>query len=690
MRRRRLHLPRWSFAALAILIVAAMSAFSATSTVSQTPQRNAIIFIADGLRPSSVNEKDAPTLLSVRQEGVHFINSHSLFPTFTTANASAIATGHYLGDTGDFSNTIFSDFPVPNSAGTITPFLENDAVLADVNDRFNQNYLNEETLLALARKAGYSTAAIGKLGPVAIQDVTQVNRVNGVVPIPQTVIVDDSTGKTGGIPLPTDVTAVLTSDAYFTNTYVPTYTAASTIAPARTNGAPACTSPGVPAQCRDSNGFSGNNTTPGTDQPNTFQQKYFVDVLTRAVLPTFKNRGKPFVAVYWSRDPDGTQHNQGDSLGSLLPGINGPTARAAVKNADANLKQILETLKQLRLDQTTDVVITADHGFSTISKSVVSRSGTFTKSYAATQTYSGVNTGFLPVGFVAIDLAHFLNLPLYDADTPIVPLDSTGNVTYATVKPGEPVTPTQLQFPRNGDGVIGGGGQVINGKTDASVVVAANGGSDLIYLPSGNPTQANGKTLIENLVDFLSSQDYISGIFADDTFGNIPGALPLSAINLKGTALTPTPALAINFRTFSVSLANPLKTGVEIADSGLQQGQGMHGSFSRSDTYNNMAAIGPDFKSHFTDLLPVSNVDLPLTIAKILNLTVPSTSTLQGRVLSEALAGGSNKRPDGVKTVRSAKNPVSNQETILNYQVVDKTRYFDAAGFHGRTVGLID
>ena len=684
-----MHLPRWSFVALALIVVA-MSVLKATLTASQTPQRNAIIFIADGLRPSSVNEKDAPTLLSVRKEGVHFINSHSLFPTFTTANASTIATGHYLGDTGDFSNTIFSDFPVPSSAGTITPFVENDAVLSDLEDRFNQNYLNEETLLALARKAGYSTAAVGKLGPVAIQDITQVNRVNGVVPIPETVIVDDSTGKTGGIPLPTDVAAVLMSDAYFTNTYVPAYTTAPAIAPARTNGAPACTTPGVPAQCRDSNGFSGNNTTPGTDQPNTFQQKYFVDVLTRAVLPTFKNRGKGFVAVYWSRDPDGTQHNQGDSLGSLSPGINGPTARAAVKNADTNLKQIFDALQQLGLDQTTDVFVTADHGFSTISKSVVSRAGAFTKSYAATQAYTGVNTGFLPVGFVAIDLAHFLNLPLYDPDTATVPLDANGTVTYAAVKPGEPATTTQVQFPRSGDGVIGGSGQVVNGKTDASVVVAANGGSDLIYLPNGNSTLSNGKTLAETLVDFLSSQDYISGIFADDGLGDIPGALPLSAINLKGAALTPTPALAINFRTFSVSPANPLRTGVEIADSGLQQGQGMHGSFSRADTYNNMAAIGPDFKSHFVDLLPVSNVDVPLTIAKILNLTVPSNGTLQGRILSEALAGGTNKRPQLPKSVRSAKNSVSNQETILNYQVVGKTRYFDAAGFRDRTVGLID
>ncbi len=61
---------------------------------------------------------------------------------------------------------------------------------------------------------------------------------------------------------------------------------------------------------------------------------------TKAVLPTFKDRNKPFVMVFWSRDPDGTQHNQGDSLMRLIPGINGPTSLAAIRNADNNLAQI--------------------------------------------------------------------------------------------------------------------------------------------------------------------------------------------------------------------------------------------------------------------------------------------------------------------------------------------------------------
>ena len=86
-------------------VVAALCATqSFAAAASPRPVRNVVIFVADGLRAGSVNETDAPTLSAVRRDGVEFANSHSLFPTFTTPNASAIATGHYLGDTGDFNN----------------------------------------------------------------------------------------------------------------------------------------------------------------------------------------------------------------------------------------------------------------------------------------------------------------------------------------------------------------------------------------------------------------------------------------------------------------------------------------------------------------------------------------------------------------------------------------------------------
>src|SRR4029079_2429524 len=62
-------------------------------------------------------------MAEVRDRGVNFANPHSRFPTFTTANASAMAIGHYLGDTGDFSNTIYTVFPLAAAGGSVTPFL---------------------------------------------------------------------------------------------------------------------------------------------------------------------------------------------------------------------------------------------------------------------------------------------------------------------------------------------------------------------------------------------------------------------------------------------------------------------------------------------------------------------------------------------------------------------------------------
>ena len=84
----------------------------------------------------------------------------------------------------------------------------------------------------------------------------------------------------------------------------------------RTRCRPRSTAAGLPLATppRGDNGKAGDAKTPGTTVANVAQQKYFADVAAKVVLPMFKARNKPFVLVFWSRDPDGTQHNQGDSL----------------------------------------------------------------------------------------------------------------------------------------------------------------------------------------------------------------------------------------------------------------------------------------------------------------------------------------------------------------------------------------
>jgi hypothetical protein len=598
------------------LVFAGFLTFLASAASAQNDKpRNLILFVPDGLRGRIVTPQTAPAMAEVRDKGVNFKNSHSLFPTFTTANASAMATGHHLGDTGDFSNTIYTGYQVEAAGGTVTPFLESDPVLREVDEHFGGDYLNEETVLKMARVRGYSTAAMGKLGPTLIFDHTDKVGADGL----HSIVIDDATGGKNGVPLSQELQAALTK-------------AGLPLAP--------------PA--RGDSSKAGDAKTPGTLVPNTAQQAYFVDVATKVVLPMFKARNKPFILVFWSRDPDGSQHNQGDSLNTVTPGINGPTSLAGIKNADDNLAQLRKALDDLGLAASTNIIISSDHGFSTISKESKS-------SPAAKASYDDTPKDFLPMGFLAIDLAKLLELPLYD------PNDKNARVA-------------DNAHPKAGNGLLG------NDPDKPDLVVANNGGSDLIYLPNRD------KKLVARTIKALLEQDYVSGIFVDDKFGRFPGTLEMSQLGLKGKAVTPSPSIVVNFRSYATGCDEPTNCSVEVADTVLRQGQGMHGSFGRGDTMNFTAAIGPDFKVGYVDPLPVSNADVGMTIAQLMGLRAASAGGLTGRVMSEALPNGII--PKAADATIVSKRAANGLQTIVKYQRVLSQRYFDAGGFPGRTVGI--
>ena len=597
---------------LQIVLGQALLGSPAVAQVQPVQPHNVVLFIADGLRFRMVDDNTAPTMAAMARQGVSLRNGHALFPTFTMANASGMATGHMLGDTGTFSNTIYTGFEVPGAGNTLTPFLESDAVLGDVDERFTGNYLDEATILKLARDKGYSTASIGKIGPALLFDPTERTG-------EQTILIDDATGTPKGIPLSTEVSERL-----------------------KIASLPLVAPP------RGANGITGNVAKPGTLSANVVQQDYFASVTTRVVLPMFKERNKPFLLVFWSRDPDGTQHNQGDSLNTLMPGINGSTSLAAIRNADDDLARIRASLNELGLLDTTDIIATSDHGFSTISKESQTSSTIKSK-------FPDALPGHLPFGFVALDLALALNLPLIDPDD-----------GYRTIGDG--------QHTKSGNGLIGGD------RNKPKVVVAANGGSDLIYVPDGD------KAMAKRIIDTLLAQDYVSGIFVDSKLGKYAGTLSLDDIALEGSALTPHPAIAISFRSFDTVCGEPVRCTVEVADTVLQQGQGMHGSFSRADTWNFMAMQGPDFKAQFVDPAPASNADIGRTISQLMHLDGSDNGKLLGRVLSEALPGGA--LPEVSSRVITSEPAANGLVTVLDMQQVGQTRYFDVAGFPGRTAGL--
>jgi arylsulfatase A-like enzyme len=622
-------------------------------------KNNVIIFVADGLRRGSVNATDMPTFLKLRTSGVDFRNSHSVFPTFTTANASAIATGHGLGDTGDYSNAIYPGtwLSKPDSAatvGTIAPFLESDQVLANMNSLFAGNYLGERTLLSVAREKGFNVASVGKLGPTAIEQNEAVGWDQyGALDTNGAIIVDDSTGNPGGLPLPPDILEALQKASLPQDS------------PLRSNG--------FADGSIWNSGFVGDATTSGTVAANLVQQQWFADVTTKVLLPKFVEDNKPFVLLFWSRDPDGTQHNEGDSLQRLEPGINGDTSKRGLHNADHCLKQLLDWLDaHPAVRAHTDVLVTSDHGFATISRREISSDGAQTTEPSALLDYQLAGQekpepqGTLPTGFLAVDLGIRAHLRVFDP----VARATTGSSAYAELTIGG----EKSQHPSGGSALLGESVKRVDGS-DARVILIANGGSDLLYVPD------KSAQVVHQMIGILAQLDYVGGIFVDDAYchslNDCPGALPMSAVGLVGSSRVPRPAIVVAYKVFYRS-PGQLESAAQISDTTLQEGQGMHGGFGRDQTYNNMAATGPDFKSGFVDEAPMGNIDIAPTLARILGIELPSVGNLKGRVLEEALANRGDAKTGETRTLVSA--PTQNGvRTVLEYQEALGVRYYDRA-----------
>ncbi len=616
-------------AVLAVLL--ATTALAASSPILARPHRhvqptaahkprNVVIFVADGLRYGIVNSDTAPTFAEIQHDGVDFANSHSLYPTVTTANASVIATGHGIGDTGEWSNSLYAGAPLHSNHDYLVGGMENDAVLNEVNGRYNGNYFDEMSLLKLARDNGYQTAAIGKEGPILIQDITAADGKS-------TIVIDDSTGgkPDRAVPLDPAVAAAITAAGLSLN-----------------------------PDDHKANGSMYNDSKAGLKVSNALQQGWFTDVATQVVLPKFVKAGKPFALVYWSRDPDGTQHNTGDSINAFTPGINGPTALSGVRDASDNLGRLITTLKKLGVYKNTDIFVTADHGFSTVSR--VSKT-----SYSTQFTYAdNMFAGELPEGFVAIDVAHALDMKL------------NGNT--------QSLDPAKGEHPK-GTAYLG------DDPKHPDAIFVGSGGSEVVYL---DPAKA--KDLAPKIVAALTSEDYVAALFVDDSLGPIPGTLAMSKVGLVGSALTPRPAIYISFSDFTTPEClkqwKPEELcSVMVSDTSLQQGQGNHGGFTRANTRNFMAAIGPDFRKGFKDLIPVSNADIAPTLAHILGLKLPVHGKLGGRVIDEALPN-LHHPIDAISHVERSPPAADGFVTVLESQSVGDETYLDAAGMPGRVVGL--
>jgi arylsulfatase A-like enzyme len=553
-----------------------------------------IVFVWDGLRPDSISPADTPNLYALSQAGVNFADHHSTFPTFTMMNAAALATGAYPGTTGFYGNTFW--IPGPSGGGSDGKpvdfnqpvFSEDYAILKDVDQYYQGQLLSVGTLFEVAQAAGLKTAAVGKSGPVFLQD----RKAGGIildekVAFPESLIGDLAAA---GIALPKTTPIGYPADEIHLSS---------------DNGDPTAA-----ASRKNLLDLPTADPTDASGNPYTKPNGYLADTFINYLLPRFD----PRLTVLWLRNPDSTEHAYG---------VGSPDYKDALRAQDQILGRVLLGLHQNGIADTTDVIVVSDHAHSNVAgptelfplRSVVN-AGVGEKVSSGFSVSGDVRLADLltRAGFTAFDGAGCI----YDP------------VMSGIMADGTPVYPT-----RTDDGTVcGAAGPYTTGSfvvpaqlAPKTIVIASNGGSEYLYVPDHDPAT------VAAAVAFLQSREEYGAVFVSPRYGDLAGTLPTDLIKVENAAGR-SPDIIVSY-TFDESAKIQGMRGIEFEN--MQGNRGMHGSFSPIDVHNTLVASGPHLKTHLTYSLPSANVDVAPTIAAILGLSLPSAD---GRPLLEALADG--------------------------------------------------
>jgi arylsulfatase A-like enzyme len=337
---------------------------------------------------------------------------------------------------------------------------------------------------------------------------------------------------------------------------------------------------------------------------------YLTDVFVNYILPN----KKPDLMIFWSKEPDATSHAYGPGTYNSID---------ATRMNDEILGRIVAKLRELGWENSTDIIITQDHNHSTVSRDVshYPLRAIVDRAVGAPDPHGYAVSGFVRTaelltrdGLNAYDGASCRNIPTLSGitanGTPLYPVkdDRDGEVC------GRPQNYTSR-------------GYVVPKPVPAdAVVVAANAGSDYLFVPDHNTE------VVKAAVASLQSRLQFGAIFVSDRYGEIAGTLPMSLIKTENSGRAPDVIVSFSYDETTAVAGKP---GVSYASSVNRRGD--HGSFSPTDVRISLMARGPHFKPGLRDPLPSANVDIAPTVARILGF---SMSNAQGRVLEEALRDG--------------------------------------------------
>ena len=133
-------------------VICAVAGATLTNARAAT-DKHIVVVVWDGMRPDFVTEQNTPTLWALAQRGVFFRNHHSVYPSVTNVNGTAIATGAYPDRSGIIANHEFR--PAINSR---SGFDTADGETVHRGDSVTGNkYVAVPTIAQLVRQAGGRT-----------------------------------------------------------------------------------------------------------------------------------------------------------------------------------------------------------------------------------------------------------------------------------------------------------------------------------------------------------------------------------------------------------------------------------------------------------------------------------------------------------------------------------------------------
>ena len=149
-----------------ILVVATLAVPAPAADTGQGEAEHVVVMVWDGMRPDFVTPQYAPTLCALAKEGVYFKNHHSVFPSTTEVNGTALATGVYPNKSGIMANNDYRQ-ELSFLGSIATEGLDN---IRRGDLLSGGHFLLYPTLPEILQKAGYPTLIAGSKPVVILHD----------------------------------------------------------------------------------------------------------------------------------------------------------------------------------------------------------------------------------------------------------------------------------------------------------------------------------------------------------------------------------------------------------------------------------------------------------------------------------------------------------------------------------------